>query len=290
MTRPHEIFMSARAALLAAVIALFLGVSPTLFAQSSLSDGWPLFWRPFDTSKPPATKGYKVLNIAVDISHPPFSYKDATGRITGFSVELARTICQTKGFTCRFEAVPWEEIQTRLLDGRAEVAVASLTINQKSREKFAFTNRYFLNPARFIALTSRGFKGSDSGTMSGKDIAVIEGTAHQAFLETYYKDADIALYKERDAALKDLKRDKVDAFFSDGVSLSYWMQSEQAAKCCSFIPGAYIESSYFGEGVGFSVSKTNAQLAKIFNYGLEDIRRRGTLERLYQVHFPISLY
>lgn len=231
-----------------------------------------------------------MLTFAVDVSHPPYSYKDASGRLTGFSVELARLICQNIGLTCRFEAVNWDEIPTQLSDGRAEIAIASLRIDQTARTRLAFTHRYFLNPARFIAIKTDGLDDSSPAALSGKDIGVLKGTAHEAFLQENYKSSDIKSYETREQALEDLKSDDLDLFFADGVSLSFWMQSGRSAGCCTFVPGAYLEKSYFGEGIAFAVSKKNAPLARIINFGLERMRKNGILDRLYRVHFPLFLY
>jgi polar amino acid transport system substrate-binding protein len=60
--------------------------------------------------------------------------------------------------------------------------------------------------------------------------------------------------------------------------------------CCEFRGGPYLDSKYFGEGVGIAVKKGNHKLAEILSYGLEQVHASGRYEELFLRYFPKSFF
>ncbi len=48
-------------------------------------------------------------------------------------------------------------------------------------------------------------------------------------------------------------RGDVDLLFGDGISLAFWLNGTDSQNCCAFRGGPFIDSRYFGEGVGIAV-------------------------------------
>ena len=53
------------------------------------------------------------------------------------------------------------------------------------------------------------------------------------------------------AAQAALKAGEIDYLFADGLGLALWIGGEDAGGCCDFSGGPYLESRFFGEGIGF---------------------------------------
>ncbi len=87
-----------------------------------------------------------------------------------------------------------------------------------------------------------------------------------------------------------LKSNAIAVAFADGVTFSIWLNGEAAADCCEFRGGPYLESRFFGEGVGIAVRKDDDELRQAFNWALGQIMKNGAYAEIYLKYFPISFY
>ena len=124
--------------------------------------------------------------------------------------------------------------------------------------------------------------------LEGKKIAVVAGTAHEAYLKTLFTEAELHPYPNADAARDALKKGEVDLLFGDGISLAFWLNGTDSAGCCEFRGGPYMESRFFGEGVGIAVKRGNDLLRQAFNWALFRLWEKGRFTDLWLRYFPIS--
>ena len=83
-------------------------------------------------------------------------------------------------------------------------------------------------------------------------------------------------------------RGEVDLLFGDGISLAFWLNGTDSGGCCEFRGGPYLESRYFGEGVGIAVRRGNDLLRQAFNWALFRLWEKGRFTDLWLRYFPIS--
>jgi polar amino acid transport system substrate-binding protein len=124
--------------------------------------------------------------------------------------------------------------------------------------------------------------------LEGRKVAVIAGSAHEAYLKAFFTEATLRPYPNREAAQEALRRGEVDFVFGDGVSLAFWLNGTDSANCCVFVGGPFIESRYFGEGVGIAVRRGNDTLRLAFNWALFRLWEKGRFTDLWLRYFPIS--
>ena len=117
---------------------------------------------------------------------------------------------------------------------------------------------------------------------------MVAGTAHEAYLKNLFTEAAVQPYPTPAAARAALKKGEADLLFGDGISLSFWLNGTDSADCCEFRGGPYLESRYFGEGVGIAVKKGNDLLRQAFNWALFQMWERGRFTDLWLRYFPIS--
>ena len=85
-----------------------------------------------------------------------------------------------------------------------------------------------------------------------------------------------------------LRRGDVELLFGDGTSLAFWLNGTDSRNCCAFHGGPFIESRYFGEGVGIAVKRGNDTLRQGFNWALYRLWEKGRFSDLWLRYFPIS--
>jgi polar amino acid transport system substrate-binding protein len=121
-----------------------------------------------------------------------------------------------------------------------------------------------------------------------KKIAVIAGTAHEAYLKAMFTEAEVRAYPNADTARAALRNKDVDLLFGDGISLGFWLNGSDSGGCCAFRGGPFLESRFFGEGIGIAVKRGNDLLRQAFNWALFRLWERGSFTDLWLRYFPIN--
>jgi polar amino acid transport system substrate-binding protein len=269
-----------RRKLLSACVVLALAAALALVPQRAAAQ----------TGPKPDWSWLPVLRVLTEPDYPPFNYYDEEGQLTGFNVDLARAICRELAVTCEINTAEWNTLIPSLRNGEADAIVASVAITAKSLSEVDFTSRYYATPARFASKAGSAIESISVAELKGKKIAVVRGTAHEAFLRDFFEGADIAPYATAAEARAALKAGEADLVFGDGISLMFWIQGTDSARCCEFKGEGYSEPRYFGDGAGIAVKKGNARLREVLDYALVRVKASGRYEELMLRYFPLPLY
>jgi len=250
----------------------------------------PDVWQGAALRPKPDLKGLQKLRFVTDSDYPPFHYFDEEGVLTGFNVDLAKSICEALNVECEVRAVDWDELFAGLDTGEADAAIASIRISEESLSKADFTERYYATPARFIAKKDNALKDIIPETLTEKKVAVVKGTGHEAYLKQFFPDATLVEFDTAEGAQAALKKGDVEFVFGDGIGLTFWLNGVTSDGCCEFRGGPYLDAKFFGEGVGIAVKKGNRQLTEILDYALEQVHASGRFEELFLRYFPMSFF
>ena len=231
-----------------------------------------------------------IIRFLTANDFPPFNYQDEDGVLTGFNVDLARAICLELDVTCNIELRPWDKLLPNLASGEADAVIASIKVTPQTLKQADFSNRYYFTPGRFIARQEfEDYEMTPVG-LEGRTLAVVRGSAHEAFINKYFRDCKVVVFDNGDLARQALKNGKVELMFGDGMGLMFWVNGTQSAACCELRGGAYSDQTYFGDGIGIAVRKGDNLLRKQINQALDVIRRAGRIEELFLRYFPMKVY
>jgi len=115
-----------------------------------------------------------------------------------------------------------------------------------------------------------------------------DATARAAGSSTGEPPAIIALMSGATPLRQALKRDEVDLIFGDGIALAFWINGTDSGDCCAFSGGPFVESRYFGEGIGIGVRKGNDLLRQALNWALFRVWEKGRFTDLWLRYFSVS--
>ncbi len=223
-----------------------------------------------------------------EIDYPPFNYAGSDGNPAGFNVELARMICEELAVTCTVQMRRFDTLFDALNDNRGDAAIASISMTPETRRRADFSDAYLRMPARFVARRDTDIIDVTPEQVERKKIAVVAGTAHEAYLKALFTEAELRSYPNSEAARAALRQNEVDLLFGDGLSLSFWINGTDSAACCAFRGGPFLESRYFGEGIGIAVKRGNDTLRLAFNWALFRLWEKGRFTDLWLRYFPIN--
>ncbi len=248
----------------------------------------PGFWDPRRRPERPDLTRVTQIRFFTEIDYPPFNYAGPDGNPEGFNVDLARLICEELKIVCTIQMRRFDTLIPALAENRGEAIIASIAVTPETRALLDFSDPYYRVPARFVARREAGFADVRPESVEGKKIAVVAGSAHEAYLKLLFTGAELRPYPNADAAREALRRGEADLLFGDGIALAFWLNGTDSAGCCVFAGGPFFESRYFGEGIGIAVKRGNDTLRQAFNWALFRLWEKGRFTDLWLRYFPIS--
>jgi ABC-type amino acid transport/signal transduction systems, periplasmic component/domain len=250
----------------------------------------PGLWDPNAPPDRPELAGQGTVRFLTDDSFPPLHFAGIDRIPTGFSVELARAACERLQITCTIQTRQFDTLLDALNNRQGDAIAAAIPITARLRSGYAVTLPYFRNPARFASLRMHAGKSLSPEVLRGKNVGVVEGTFHEAYLRRFFPDIKVTLFPGLAAAEASLKAGTIEYLFADGLNLALWLGGTEADGCCSFTGGPYLESSYFGEGIGLVFRADDTALRNAFDYALFQLWKEGRYAELYLRFFPVSPY
>jgi polar amino acid transport system substrate-binding protein len=238
----------------------------------------------------PALGRMTQIRFLTEDDYPPFHFRGPNGLPIGFNIDVARAICDELGVTCTMQVRRFDTLLAALESNAGDAVIASIAITPETRAKADFTDRYYRTPARFAAKKDSSLKDISPELIAGKSVAVVSGSAHEAYIRTFFAETAIKSFPNTQAAFEALKSGEVELAFGDGIALAFWLNGSDSGGCCAFRGGPHAESRYFGEGVGIAVKPGNEVLLRALNYALYRLWERGVFTDLYLRYFPVGFY
>jgi polar amino acid transport system substrate-binding protein len=229
-----------------------------------------------------------VIRFLTETDYPPFNFTGADGNPAGFNVDLARALCDEIKISCTVQMRRFETLVDAITSNRGDAIIASMAVTPALRARLDFTDPYYRAPARFVSRRDAVMPEVRPEYLEGKKVGVIAGTSHEAYLKAMFTDAEIKSYGNDDALRLALRRSEVDFIFGDAISLAFWINGTDSGECCAFSGGPFVESRYFGEGIGIAVRKGNDLLRTSLNWALFRIWEKGRFTDLWLRYFSIS--
>jgi polar amino acid transport system substrate-binding protein len=248
----------------------------------------PGFWDPRRRPDRPDLSRITVIRFLTETDYPPFNFTGPDGNPAGFNVDLARMICDEIKVTCPVQMRRFETLLDAISSNRGDAIIASLAVTPQLRARLDFSDPYYRVPARFVSRRDSVMREIKPEFLEGRKVGAIAGTSHEAYLKTMFTDVELHAYPNDDSLRAALRRGEVDFIFGDAISLAFWINGTDSGDCCAFSGGPFVESRYFGEGIGIAVRKGNDLLRQSLNWALFRLWEKGRYTDLWLHYFSVS--
>jgi polar amino acid transport system substrate-binding protein len=297
VTRRRLNHAAVTAGLVACVLLLADAQAGRAFAQADARQAGPApsvtipgFWDARRRPERPDLSRLNGIRFLTEVDYPPFNYAGPDGNPAGFNVDLARMICEEIRVQCTIQMRRFDTLLNSLGSNQGDAVIASIAATPENRKRVDFSDPYYRTPARFVAKREAPILEVWPEKLEGKKVAVVAGTAHEAYLRALFTEVEVKPYATAAIAREALRRGEADLLFGDGISLAFWLNGTDSANCCVFRGGPFMESRYFGEGIGIAVRRGNDLLRQALNWALFRLWEQGKFTDLWLRYFPISPY
>ena len=239
------------------------------------------------------------IRIGTEGAYPPWNSKDASGKLIGFEVELAWTLCRYIGQQCEIVEQDWDGMIPALIMRKFDAIMAGMSITDERKKAINFTQGYADEVASLAVMKGSNLQGMQTseginltkksgavnkdlktitGALAGKTVCVQTATIHQNFLESGdVGKVNVRTYKTQDEVNLDLASGRCDVALAAAVAFTDY--AEKSKKPVVLV-GPTFSGGAFGNGVGVGIRKDDTELLKAFNIAINKARKNGDISRI----------
>ena len=239
------------------------------------------------------------IKIGTEGAYPPWNSKDASGKLIGFEVELAYTLCRYIGQQCEIVEQDWDGMIPALIMRKFDAIMAGMSITAERQKAISFSQGYADEVASLAVMKGSDLEGMDTpeginltlggsgvkktlktltGALDGKTVCTQTATIHQNFLESGdVGKINLRTYKTQDEVNLDLASGRCDVALAAAVAFTDY--AEKSGKPVVLV-GPTFSGGAFGNGVGVGIRKDDTELLKAFNKAIEKARKNGDISRI----------
>ena len=239
------------------------------------------------------------IKIGTEGAYPPWNSKDASGKLIGFEVELAWTLCRYIGEQCEIVEQDWDGMIPALIMRKFDAIMAGMSITAERQKAISFSQGYADEVASLAVMKGSSLEGMETseginltkktgavkkdlktltGALAGKTVCVQTATIHQNFLESGdVGSVKVRTYKTQDEVNLDLAAGRCDAALAAAVAFSDY--AEKSGKPVVLV-GPTFSGGAFGNGVGVGIRQDDTELLKTFNKAIDQARKNGDISRI----------
>ncbi len=239
------------------------------------------------------------IKIGTEGAYPPWNSKTEAGKLIGFEVELAYTLCRYIGQQCTIVEQDWDGMIPALIMRKFDAIMAGMSITAERQKAISFSQGYADEVASLAVMKGSSLEGLDTpaginltkpnsdakkalktltAALAGKTVCVQTATIHQNFLDSGdVGKINVRTYKTQDEVNLDLAAGRCDAALAAAVAFSDY--AEKSGKPV-VLTGPTFSGGAFGNGVGVGIRKDDTELLNKFNKAIDQARKNGDISRI----------
>ena len=236
-----------------------------------------------ETSKSAADK--KEVVVGLDDTFVPMGFKDDSGKIVGFDVDLAKSVFELTDQKVKFQPIDWSMKETELKNETIDMIWNGYSVTPQRQKKVTFTDTYMKNTQ--VLVTPKKSNITKPEQMKGKVLGAQEGssgydtfTKQPEVLQDIVKNNDATLYASFNEAFIDLENSRIDGLLIDKVYAEYYLT--QAKKLAEY---NIIELPFDSEDFSVGVRKDDEKLTKQINEGFKKLQENGKFKEISEKWF-----
>ena len=245
----------------------------TTAAESKAEDTTAADTKAEETSAEAETKaeatGGKLIMVT-NAEFPPYEFHEG-GDIVGIDADIARAIADELGMELEIEDIAFDSIIPELTSGKADFAMAGMTVNETRKQSVDFSDTYAKASKKVIVKSDSDIATPDD--LKGKIVGVQLGTTGDIYVSDLEADGTtVERYNKGFEAIQALGQGKIDAVVIDGEPAKVFVEQTEGLKI--------LEDSFTDEEYAIAVKKGNTELLDKINGALKNLNESGKLDEI----------
>ncbi|MEU5862161.1 MULTISPECIES: ABC transporter substrate-binding protein [unclassified Nonomuraea] len=217
------------------------------------------------------------LTVCTNIPYEPFQFKDDSGKIVGFDVDIVDLAAKKLGVTQNIVDIDFAVIKSgaAMAAGKCDVAAAGMTITDERKQNIDFSEPYFDATQALLAKKGSGAKSLEDVKAKNLKLGAQASTTgldyvkKQGFNPTEYADSAKELLA--------LQAGQADVIVQDLPVVLTWLKKPEIAEKFELV--ASLDT---GEQYGIGLKKgADPTLLKTINEEITKAKQDGSYEKIY---------
>ena len=208
------------------------------------------------------------LVMATNAAFPPYEMVEGS-EIVGIDPEIAKLIADDLGRELVIEDMAFDSIIAAVQTGKADIAMAGLTITEDRKQNINFSDPYTEAAQVIVVRTDSDVKSPDD--LTGKTVGVQIGTTGDIYAEDI-EGATVERYSKYFEAINALTQQKIDAVIVDREPAKVFVNDSDELKM--------IDEEFTLEEYAIGVSKENTELLDQINASLKKLQESGKIDEI----------
>ena len=213
--------------------------------------------------------------MVTNAEFPPYEYHEG-GEIVGIDADIARAIADELGMELEIEDIAFDSIIPELTSGKADFAMAGMTVDEKRKQSVDFSETYAKASQRIIVKEDSDITGS--ADLEGKVVGVQLGTTGDILASEMVGDENVERYNKGFEAVQALMQGKIDAVVIDSAPATVFVEQGEGLVLC--------DEKMSQEEYAIAVKKGNTELLEKINTALNELKEDGTIDEIVNKYIP----
>lgn len=216
-------------------------------------------------------KGYFIVGL--DATFAPMGFRDESGEIVGFDIDLAKEVAKRMGVEAKFKPCEWDGIIFDLRSKNIDMVWNGMSVTEQRKKQVAFTEPYLVDGQ--IIFTKSGTAPAKVSELAGKVVGVQLGSSGALAVERNpiaSQIKEIKKYATNVEALLDLEAGRTDAVVMDSISGKYYNSKKNTL--------TYSEESLSDEYFAVAIRKDDKALLEEINKQIDAMKADGTFDEI----------
>ncbi|MFG1700210.1 ABC transporter substrate-binding protein [Nonomuraea sp. NPDC049309] len=217
------------------------------------------------------------LTVCTNIPYEPFQFKDDSGKIVGFDVDIVDLVAKKLGVEQDIVDIDFAVIKSgaAMAAGKCDVAAAGMTITPERQQNIDFSDPYFDATQALLAKKGTGATSLEDVKAKGLKLGAQASTTGLDYVKK--QGFDPTEYADSAKELLALQAGQADVIVQDLPVVLTWLKKPDVAEKFEMIASLDTGEQY---GIGL---KKNADpvLLKTINEEIAKAKQDGTYEKIY---------
>lgn len=254
--------------------ALLAGVfSVSACARTTAKNSWPRIERT------------KKVVIGLDDSFVPMGFRQKSGKIVGYDIDLAKAVFKKYGIKPEFQTIDWSMKETELRNQTIDLIWNGYSVTPERAKQVKFSKPYLANHQVLVSLKKNNI--TSFGAMKGKTLGAQSGSSGASdidgqpkLLKNIVAGQKPVLYDTFNDAFIDLRAGRIQGLVIDEVYARYYVAHQQN-------PAAFriIDGSFPAESFAVGMRKSDDELDDKINSAVAELQADGQLAKIQRKWF-----
>ncbi|ARN90424.1 amino acid ABC transporter substrate-binding protein [Levilactobacillus brevis] len=230
-------------------------------------------------------KQQKKVVVGLDDSFVPMGFRQKSGKLVGYDIDLARAVFKLYGIKVDFQTIDWNMNVTELHNGTIDLIWNGFSITPQRQKQAAFSDTYLYNDQVLVTLKKNKIKSF--ADMQGKVLGAQTGSSGANDIDTYpkllknrIKNHEAVTYDSFTNAFIDMNVGRIQGLLIDSTYANYYIKHQAHPENYRVTTGALPKEKF---AVG--MRKGDVTMRHKINAGLKQLAANGTLKKINEKWF-----